>query len=177
MPAVLSRYRKSISYTALGRYQDPTTIKAQPRLFRFFSSKRLAILALAALLVLLSLAISYSTASSTRCNQSELSQGLSLFPHHVIDAVDWSRFAYTQYATDEPYLCNSVMLFESLHRLGSRAERLLLYPSNFRISDAGTDDESRESRLLRKARDDYNVNVEPVEVVRRNSHDCMCPRT
>ncbi len=37
--------------------------------------------------------------------------------------VNWSRFAYVQYVTNSAYLCNSVMLFETLHRLGSKADR------------------------------------------------------
>ncbi|PYH48812.1 hypothetical protein BP01DRAFT_420558 [Aspergillus saccharolyticus JOP 1030-1] len=61
--------------------------------------------------------------------------------------VDWSRFAYTQYATNRNYLCNSVMRFETLHRSGSRAERLLTYASDF-----PTEDNSRVAKLLRKAR-------------------------
>ncbi|KAK0738622.1 nucleotide-diphospho-sugar transferase [Schizothecium vesticola] len=43
---------------------------------------------------------------------------------------DWSRFAYVQYVTNSAYLCNSVMLFETLHRLGtSRADRVMMYPA------------------------------------------------
>ncbi|PYH79446.1 nucleotide-diphospho-sugar transferase [Aspergillus uvarum CBS 121591] len=76
--------------------------------------------------------------------------------------VDWSRFAYTQYATSRAYLCNSVMLFETLHRLGSRADRLLMYPSDF-----STDDNSRVAKLLRKARDEYGVKLVPVELQHR----------
>ncbi|OWP06376.1 glycosyltransferase family 8 protein [Marssonina coronariae] len=43
--------------------------------------------------------------------------------------LDWSRFAYVQYVTDRNYLCNSVMLFEILHRLGSKPDRLMMYPA------------------------------------------------
>ena len=75
---------------------------------------------------------------------------------------DWSRFAYVQYVTNLPYLCNSVMLFESLHRLGCKADRLMMYPSKFSL-----DDDSTESRLLTKARDDYKVNLKPVDIQRR----------
>ncbi|KAJ5714703.1 CAZyme family GT8, partial [Penicillium malachiteum] len=76
--------------------------------------------------------------------------------------VEWSRFAYTQYATDRSYLCNSLMLFEALHRLGSKADRLLMYPSSFLISE---NDTSIEARLLRFARDEYAVKLKPVDVI------------
>lgn len=76
--------------------------------------------------------------------------------------VDWSRFAYTQYATNLDYLCNSVMIFETLHRLHSRAARLLLYPSSYPSPDATP--ESPESRLLRKARDEHGATLVPIAV-------------
>ncbi|KAJ5684825.1 uncharacterized protein N7477_001170 [Penicillium maclennaniae] len=47
----------------------------------------------------------------------------SLLPHIHYDEIDWSRYAYTTYATSETYLCNAVMVFEALQRFGSRAER------------------------------------------------------
>ena len=82
------------------------------------------------------------------------------------DSVDWSQYAYVQYATNTPYLCNSVMLFERLHSLGCKADRLLMYPSQF-----SPDDDSGEARLLQKARDSYNVILKPIEVQRRPSRD------
>ncbi|PLB54728.1 nucleotide-diphospho-sugar transferase [Aspergillus steynii IBT 23096] len=82
--------------------------------------------------------------------------------------IDWSRFAYVQYVTNTPYLCNSVMLFETLHRLGSKPDRLMMYPASF--SEDARDD-STQSRLLRKARDEYGVTLMPIEVQSRNSGD------
>lgn len=87
------------------------------------------------------------------------------------DGVDWTRFAYVQYATNQMYLCNPVMLFETLHRLGSKADRLLMYPSNFLVDDTSSSD---ESRLLIKARDEYNVKLQPVEVQHRQVEDREC---
>lgn len=81
-------------------------------------------------------------------------------------SVDWSRFAYVQYATNPAYLCNAVMLFETLHRLGSRAQRLLMYPSKFAV-----DEHSREGKLLRRARDRYDVTLNPIEVQLKHSAD------
>jgi hypothetical protein len=88
------------------------------------------------------------------------------------DHVNWSSFAYAQYATNADYLCNSVMLFETLHRLQSKADRLLMYPSNYLIDEL---DSTRESWLLRKARDEFDVKLVPVEVQRRDVGDCNDP--
>ncbi|KAJ5111104.1 Glucose N-acetyltransferase 1 [Penicillium argentinense] len=82
--------------------------------------------------------------------------------------VDWSRFAYTQYVTNTEYLCNSVMLFETLHRLGSKADRLLMYPFNYSTAD---DDNSTESRLLRLARDKFGAKLKPIKIQRREVKD------
>ncbi|KAI9778976.1 MAG: N-acetylglucosaminyltransferase [Geoglossum umbratile] len=92
---------------------------------------------------------------------------ISLKPQRVVDDVDWSRFAYTQYVTDTLYLCNSVMLFEILNRLGSKPDRLLMYPNAWSASDS----DSVESRLLRKARDGYGVKLVPIEVQRKAGND------
>ena len=80
--------------------------------------------------------------------------------------VDWSRFAYVQYATNTPYLCNSVMLFARLQHLGCKSERLLLYPSEFPL-----DDNSTEALLLKNAREKYNVVLKPIEIQRFPSND------
>ncbi|QKX54216.1 uncharacterized protein TRUGW13939_01301 [Talaromyces rugulosus] len=82
--------------------------------------------------------------------------------------VDWSRYAYVQYVTNTAYLCNSVMLFEILHRLQSKPDRLLMYPSDFSVD---TEDDSTESYLLRKARDEYQAKLMPIEVQSRISGD------
>ncbi|KAK9251623.1 nucleotide-diphospho-sugar transferase [Lipomyces tetrasporus] len=84
-----------------------------------------------------------------------------------LNGIDWSRFAYVQYVTDTAYLCNSVMLFEILHRLGSKAHRLMMYPSSFTVDGASTE----ESRLLRQARDKYGVKLMPIEIQRRETSD------
>lgn len=81
-------------------------------------------------------------------------------------AVDWSRFAYTQYVTNSEYLCNAVMIFETLHRLGSKPDRVMMYPSHM-LRDSANDHninqrQGDEDRLLRKARDEYNVKLVPI---------------
>jgi len=81
-------------------------------------------------------------------------------------SVDWSRFAYVQYVTNSAYLCNSVMLFEILHRLGAKANKLMMYPSNIDVDGTGSD-----SALVRKARDQYGVKLQPIKVQSRSGGD------
>ena len=76
--------------------------------------------------------------------------------------VDWSRYAYSQYATDSPYLCNAVMVFEALSRLGSKADRILLYPQEWDLQIESSSD--RDSQLLVIARDRYNVKLIPAAI-------------
>jgi hypothetical protein len=82
--------------------------------------------------------------------------------HINYDAVDWSSFAYSQYATDQAYLCNSVMIFEALDRLGSRADRILFYPQTWDVEVSDLWD--RSSQLLVMARDKYKVKLTPVNI-------------
>lgn len=77
------------------------------------------------------------------------------------DGIDWSRFSYCQYVTDEEYLCNSLMMFESLHRLGSKADRLLLYPSQWELYPKK---KTWISMFLHQAQRDYKVHIVPVRV-------------
>ncbi|KAL8945935.1 MAG: hypothetical protein Q9222_007601 [Ikaeria aurantiellina] len=97
------------------------------------------------------------------------------------EEVDWSRFAYVQYATDLTYLCNAVMVFEQLHRLGTKADLLLLYSSDFYSGNVNSekdseglqlsDDQIQEARLLHKAHRDYGAKLKPVTVQRRHDSD------
>nr|POF16589.1 glucose n-acetyltransferase 1 [Quercus suber] len=75
-------------------------------------------------------------------------------------ATDWSQYAYCQYVTNEAYLCNSMMIFESLTRLGARADRLMMYPEDWVVGDSS----SVPGRLLAKARDEYGVKLVPITV-------------
>ncbi|KAH7183146.1 glucose N-acetyltransferase 1 [Fusarium flagelliforme] len=86
------------------------------------------------------------------------------------DGVDWSRFAYIQYVTNEDYLCNSVMIFEALHRLGSKADRLLMYPKGMLAPDAPYS-KTHGGQLLIRARDEYNVTLQPIEIQHRDGQD------
>ena len=73
--------------------------------------------------------------------------------------VDWSKFAYCQYVTDEEYLCNSLMIFESLFRAGAKADLLMLYPDLWTIGER-----SNTGNLLAKAQDEYGVHLVPIKV-------------
>ena len=83
-------------------------------------------------------------------------------PHIHYDEVDWSRFAYTQYATNEVYMCNCLMVFEALHRLGSKADRVLFYPEEWDL--IVEDDYDRVSQLLLEAKLKYNVMLIPIKI-------------
>lgn len=73
--------------------------------------------------------------------------------------IDWSQYAYCQYVTNEAYLCNAVMIFEALVRLEAKAERLMLYPEDWTVAD-----NTSIGELLMKARDEFDVRLEPVQV-------------
>jgi hypothetical protein len=88
--------------------------------------------------------------------------------------VGWSSFAYVQYVTNSNYLCNSVMIMETLHRLGSRPDRIILYPSRMLEPDA-TSSTSHDGQLLLKARDEYGAKIIPISVQSRNSTDGRRP--
>lgn len=77
-------------------------------------------------------------------------------------SINWSRYAYSQYATTSAHLCNSIMLFEALSRLGSKPDRLLFYPSTWDTHIASSRD--RDSQLLVMARDKYKVKLIPVDI-------------
>lgn len=81
--------------------------------------------------------------------------------------VDWSLFAYSQFATDSAYLCNALMIFDALHRLGSKADRILLYPQQWddRIENKNGRDlwVDRDYQLLVKAQQEYGVKLIPTE--------------
>ncbi|KAF3404911.1 Glucose N-acetyltransferase 1 [Talaromyces pinophilus] len=94
-------------------------------------------------------------------------RGLS--PYLNYDAIDWTQYAYTQYVTDETYLCNSVMVFEALDRLGSRADRILFYPKGWDLEVNFEND--RLSQLLNLARDKYKVQLEPVTMDSLHQHE------
>ena len=87
--------------------------------------------------------------------------------------IDWSRFAYGQYVTNSLYLCNSVMFFERLHELGSKADRVLMYPTRMLLDPEAPKARGVDARLLIKARDEYGVKLIPIHVAHRDGDDGM----
>lgn len=86
----------------------------------------------------------------------------------VESAVDWSQFAYTQYVTNSQYLCNSVMFLERLQHVGSRADRVIMYPSYMLDQNAAS---NPDGRLLIKARDEYGAKLVPIKIQSRPGGD------
>ncbi|KAH6646285.1 glycosyltransferase family 8 protein [Truncatella angustata] len=84
--------------------------------------------------------------------------------------INWHRYAYTQYVTNQAYLCNSVMIFETLQRLKSKADRVMMYPETM-MDPKATSGATEEQRLLIKARDKYQVKLQPVAVQKRMGGD------
>lgn len=87
------------------------------------------------------------------------------FSPFVTPDVRWSDFAYTQYVTNENYLCNSLMIFESLHRLKSKADRVMMYPRDWTVPDDDGANSTFASKSLAQARDQYGVKLVPIEVL------------
>ncbi|OCL13752.1 glycosyltransferase family 8 protein [Glonium stellatum] len=85
------------------------------------------------------------------------------FNPYSYDGVDWSRYAYSLYATDSATVCHAVLVFEALERLGSRADRVLFYPEHWdTVVESAVD---RDSQLLVLARDKYGVKLHPIKVL------------
>lgn len=78
-------------------------------------------------------------------------------------STDWSRYAYVSYATDDANLCNALMVFEALHRLGSKADRVLLHNPQWASDSQGGSD--RNSHLMTLAEKRYNVKLKPVRLL------------
>ena len=76
--------------------------------------------------------------------------------------VDWKLYAYSQYATDSAHLCNALMVFETLDRLGSQAQRLLMYPGT--IDTEISSNRDRDSQLLDLAKRKYKVKLIPTKI-------------
>lgn len=64
------------------------------------------------------------------------------------EAIDWSQYAYVNYATDANYLCNTLIMFESLRDLGSKAQQLLLIPNHLLEAETNPDHEQVKKMLM-----------------------------
>lgn len=65
-------------------------------------------------------------------------------------------------ATDSHAMCNAYMVFEALHRLKSKADRVLLYPDEWRTS---MDRNDRNNQLLAHAAKHYGVKLKPIQLL------------
>lgn len=89
------------------------------------------------------------------------------------NAVDWSRFAYSLYATDSATLCHAVLIFNALEKLGSKADRVLFYPEYWDLIVHSKLD--RDSQLLVEAKNRYNVKLQPIQLLSVEGRtDGMC---
>lgn len=82
--------------------------------------------------------------------------------------MEWDKYAYITYATSKEHLCNALMLFESLESLGSKAERVLLYPQLWKdewVEDAQGRGMEAITEMLIQARDEYKVKLRNVEIL------------
>jgi hypothetical protein len=104
--------------------------------------------------------------------------GGSLIP--TWSRVDWSEFAYVTYATTPDYLCNSIMLAESLHRLGAKPETLILYAAELGVgyndSSSSSSSSPASARLLQEAVELYGARIEPVQVLNSSSATSSSPK-
>lgn len=121
---------------------------------RYCSPRRL----LQATIVLSLFAVSYYTLHKKQDHVSAES-------HHV----DWSRFAYVSYATNWVHLCNSLVMFASLHQLGSNADRLLMYSRN--MPEGGKTSSVMSTEMLRQAEENYQVKLWPIDVIYKDGID------
>jgi len=93
------------------------------------------------------------------------------------DVVDWSKFAYLQYVTASQFLCCSIMIFQSLNRLKSKADRVLMYPEAWgEVGDERWMKLPEEDRkLMEKAKDKFKVKLRPVGIIHAAGAESMSP--
>lgn len=80
--------------------------------------------------------------------------GGSLIPFWT--RVNWSQYAYVSYATTDDHVCNSLMLAESLHRLGAKPDILILHAAELTTSSTSV------PSLLAQARAQYGAKTSPI---------------
>jgi len=168
----LTRTSSPASGASISPLLGPTSLasKHRPTLAAIISSKtvRSALLSILALITLFSFTRRFDEPPNTYATQVV-----------ALDdpAIDWSQFAYVQYVTNEEYLCNSIMLFEALHSLGSRPDRVMLYRASM-LEDPQAPMPSapnHNATLLIRARDEYNVTLIPIDILSRNTTDGITP--
>lgn len=88
-------------------------------------------------------------------------------------SIDWSKLYYVQYVTSPEYLCNALMVWSEIEEIGSRAQRLMLYPSHWDPNEIDDFDPAQGltpiARLLQQASEQYFVKLHPVSVLHQNN--------
>jgi alpha-N-acetylglucosamine transferase len=170
----LPRFLRSSPYlpiaTANGDIDASNTLQVKPNLGQILRSRRVRYLGTTLFIIIISAYFFYRPATRFDFHYPHTSHRPNTvsLPECTENNIDWSRFAYVQYVTNTEYLCNSVMLFEILHRLGSKADRLMMYPASMHL-DATSN--NKESQLILRAQKDYGVKLIPIEVQHRELGD------
>ncbi|KAF2150243.1 glycosyltransferase family 8 protein [Myriangium duriaei CBS 260.36] len=73
--------------------------------------------------------------------------------------------AYSQYAGRASALCNALMIFETLHKTGSQADRVLLHNQDWKAGD-----KNYMGKLLSRAKE-YQVKLVPVKIAPTHGDD------
>lgn len=63
------------------------------------------------------------------------------------EPIEWSNYAYVNYATDANYLCNTLIMFDALRKFGTRAKLLLLISRDL-VESEGSPDYQQVNKML-----------------------------
>ncbi|KAH7067248.1 glucose N-acetyltransferase [Paraphoma chrysanthemicola] len=162
---MLERLASLWQYSPLRSYDDSEYPKSNSgRYLEWFALRRVrtALAALTALILFLSLTFIFHVPA--RLHPQNDAPPIKIPDPSLI--INWNDFAYVQYVTNGNYLCNSLMILEALHRHRTKADRIMMYPEDWKVPGVGEHltDVSIESRLLAKARDFYGTKLVPVKL-------------
>lgn len=151
-----SRFLPRYGYQLVPHHSNEADESGSSKMIGFLSSRRFRVVLLVAILLVLAIFLMYG---GPHLPSVTLTASPTATPPARPYKIDWSRFAYVQYITNSAYLCNSVMIFESLKRLGSKAQRVMMYPEDWNPTG-----DSQEGRLLTKAKEKYDAHLIPIQV-------------
>ncbi|KAF1969190.1 nucleotide-diphospho-sugar transferase [Bimuria novae-zelandiae CBS 107.79] len=164
----MERWIQLRRYELLGSSEETDTGDApQVRLGKWLALRRVrTILCVGVLLLAVTTSIHFIDASTIsravhHATSESLPTNTTESTAKTNDQVNWSDYAYVQYVTNENYLCNSLMILESLHRLKSKADRIMMYPKEWQL--AGSSPTAASNHLI-QARDQYHTKLIPITV-------------
>ncbi|KAF2441974.1 glycosyltransferase family 8 protein [Karstenula rhodostoma CBS 690.94] len=162
----MEQWMKLLRFNSLRTSEDATDVETfKVRLARWFAIRRIRTSFFAATIILvLVLSIHFidlTTVSRAVHQVKSDPPQISNRPPKVDDGVVWSNYAYVQYVTNENYLCNSLMILEALHRSGSKADKIMLFPENWQLSN---EIGSENRMMLNQARERYETKLIPISV-------------